>query len=356
MELFVSNSLVKSDPVLPALDKARAALAVAYANRDASAAKDVIDQAAAVKVYSARRDGGLELARQAGEIQVRAEWTLGRILIAMKESGERDAGGKGPRIECPAGTQLPKLSDLGISKKLSSKAQTMAGLSEGDLDEQIQEAVKAEKPPTSTAVVREAKKRQRKKKKADKKQTLSKANIDAPPEERRYSVIYADPPWQYECNLDNDRAVDNHYPTMEHGGILSLKVGGRTVSEVAHDDAILFMWTTSPKVSEACEVIKEWGFRYVGCAIWDKQNIGIGNYFRIQHEILMYATRGKIGTPEVPDRPTWSVYSEKRGKHSVKPSAFYGVIENMYRDCTRIELFSRGKRDGWDAWGYEVDG
>lgn len=162
---------------------------------------------------------------------------------------------------------------------------------------------------------------------------------------KTYPVIYADPPWRYDYAESDSRQIENHYPTMDLNDICALPV-----SEISTKDSILFMWTTSPKLLESFDVISSWGFTYRTCAIWDKKKIGMGYYFRQQHEILIVATKGEIPAPPVSSRIS-SVISIDRSNHSAKPDEFYEIIENMYPDLPKIELFSRNKRDGWESWG-----
>lgn len=171
---------------------------------------------------------------------------------------------------------------------------------------------------------------------------------DFPP--GKYAVIYADPPWQYDHQATENRAIENQYPTMTIEEICTLPV-----NDLVLDDAILFLWTTSPKLAQGMQVITAWGFEYITCAIWDKVNIGQGYYFRQQHELLLVAKCGDIPAPLPEARPSWSIYTEKRTGHSVKPVKFYDVIEQMYPEFPKIELFSRSSRQGWDAWGNQAN-
>lgn len=162
---------------------------------------------------------------------------------------------------------------------------------------------------------------------------------------RRFPVIYADPPWKYDYAESESRAIENQYPTMDIGDICALPV-----NELASDDAVLFMWATAPKLREAFAVIDAWGFNYKTCAIWDKQKMGMGYYFRVQHELLMIATRGAIPAP-LPDARERSVLSIPYSKHSAKPHEFYGIIEKMYPGLPKVELFCRTPQPGWSVWG-----
>lgn len=166
--------------------------------------------------------------------------------------------------------------------------------------------------------------------------------------DRKYPVIYADPPWRYEFAESETRAIENQYPTMTLEDIKALPVSG-----LATDDAILFMWATSPKLEEAFEVIRAWGFTYRSSAIWVKNQLGMGYYFRQQHELLLVATRGSMPAPAPAVRPR-SVFTSDRTEHSAKPAEFAQYIEAMYPTLPRVELFCRSPRDGWNVWGNQA--
>lgn len=163
-----------------------------------------------------------------------------------------------------------------------------------------------------------------------------------------YPVIYADPPWRYEHVKTENRAIENQYPTMDLDEICALDVSG-----LATEDAVLFLWATSPKLAESMRVVESWGFTYRTCMVWVKDQIGMGYYARQQHELLLIAARGELPTPEPANRPS-SVVNAPRAEHSAKPNVFYALIERMYPDIPKIELFSRAPREGWAAWGNQV--
>lgn len=177
---------------------------------------------------------------------------------------------------------------------------------------------------------------------------ISKCNAELNTD-KKYAVIYADPPWQYEHSKTDSRKIENQYPTMTLEDIKSLPV-----NNIALEDCILFLWTTSPKLTEAMEVITAWGFTYRTCAVWDKQKIGMGYYFRQQHELLLVAVKCNIPAPLPANRPS-SIFSYPRGEHSKKPVEVYGMIESMYGELPKIELFARNKHNqNWHVWGNEV--
>lgn len=168
-------------------------------------------------------------------------------------------------------------------------------------------------------------------------------------EDQRYDVILADPPWRYRVAAVPRIAIENHYPTLSIEEIASLNV-----ADIAADDCVLFLWTTTAKLEESFTVVRAWGFEYVTSAVWDKERIGLGYYFRGQHEFLLVCKRGAPPKPAEGSRPS-SVIRERRTKHSVKPQRAYEIIEAMYPNARKAELFARNHRPGWDCWGNEVE-
>jgi N6-adenosine-specific RNA methylase IME4 len=163
---------------------------------------------------------------------------------------------------------------------------------------------------------------------------------------KRYQIIYADPPWRYDFSKDSADRIEAHYPTM-------------TVDEIcaavppAEDNAVLYLWATAPKLLEALRVMKSWGFAYKTQAVWDKTWVGMGYWFRGQHEILLVGVRGKFSPPSPTTRQS-SVYREKKTEHSRKPEYFRALIDKQFPNCTKLEMFARQKSRGWDVWGNEV--
>lgn len=161
-----------------------------------------------------------------------------------------------------------------------------------------------------------------------------------------FDVLYADPPWRYEFAETDNRAIENHYPTMDLQGICNLK-------PPVMDNAVLFMWATATKIDEALEVIAAWGFDYKTSMVWVKDKIGMGYYVRNQHELLLIAKRGDIPVPAPDCRPS-SVVEAPRLEHSRKPDEFYELIETMYPGRVYGEMFARRPRAGWGSWGNQV--
>jgi len=179
---------------------------------------------------------------------------------------------------------------------------------------------------------------------------LPRPESETPPmKDGEYRVLYVDPPWRYDgVETPDARQIENHYPTMALDELKALKD-----KIPAADDSIMFMWATSPKLTEAMDLLAEWGFNYRTCMVWVKDKIGMGYYARQQHELLLIARRGNPGVPDPAARPA-SVIEAPRGAHSAKPHEFYDVLEAMYPDASRVELFARNEREGWASWGNEV--
>ncbi len=164
----------------------------------------------------------------------------------------------------------------------------------------------------------------------------------------RYRVIYADPPWKYgNTQPDYHGEQADHYRLMELAEICELPV-----PELAEDNAVLFMWATSPILEESFSVVRSWGFRYKSSFIWDKVRHNMGHYNSVRHELLLVCTRGSC-QPDVP-KLFDSVQSIERTEHSRKPEEFRTIIDTIYPHGRRIELFARTAAPGWDAWGNEV--
>lgn len=170
--------------------------------------------------------------------------------------------------------------------------------------------------------------------------------------DKKYNIIYADPPWEYR-NMGNIQATANaHYQTIKQKDIEALPI-----ENLAADNCILFMWATFPKLQEALNTIKAWGFEYktVGFT-WVKKNkngsnfFGVGWYTKSNAEVCLIGVKGK--SPKVSNSVS-SIIESVREEHSKKPDIVRNKIIEFAGDITRIELFARQHADGWDCWGNE---
>lgn len=177
-----------------------------------------------------------------------------------------------------------------------------------------------------------------------------------------YKVLLCDPPWKFqywgEGARDTGRHVNLKYDLMDTEGICRLPVG-----EIAAPDSVLFLWATWPNLLDALKVIGAWGFTYrtlgfvwVKTARGGQYATGMGYYTRSNSEPCLLATRGKSlqrqarNVHEVIDDTLISL----RREHSRKPDSQYALIERLFGDVPRVELFARRRYRGWDAWGNQL--
>ena len=103
--------------------------------------------------------------------------------------------------------------------------------------------------------------------------------------------------------------------------------------------------------------MKEFGYELHARMIWDKEN-GIAPAFtvRFSHEYLLwFYKKGKMLKPRAETRGKYTtVLREASTKHSKKPRCAYEMLEDMFPNATKIELFARETRDGWDCFGNEI--
>lgn len=174
---------------------------------------------------------------------------------------------------------------------------------------------------------------------------------------RRYSIIYADPPWSYPKTggtTSSRGMAKQHYQTMPLEEICALPVG-----EIAAENCALFLWATFPQISQALAAIEAWGFTYFGAAfVWVKRNaktgkdsFGMGYWTRANPEVCLLAFRGRMKPMRHDIRQL--VYAPA-GRHSEKPPEIRDQIVSLCGDLPRIELFARERAEGWDAWGSEL--
>jgi len=184
---------------------------------------------------------------------------------------------------------------------------------------------------------------------------------------KKYNIIYADPPWEYNDKSLERGGAERHYKTISLKEICEIPI-----RKLSNEDSILFMWGTWPKLFEAEKVINFWGFEYKTCAfVWVKTNKktntkqysflpkdnldsfwGMGGWTRANTEFCLLATKGNpkrlnCGIHQI-------IYSPVQ-KHSQKPEEAKERIIKLCGDLPRIELFARQKTDGWDVWGNEVE-
>lgn len=203
-------------------------------------------------------------------------------------------------------------------------------------------------PPRSTESLRAHVKKSRR---AEREHELADATLEASRAfgSKLYGVIYADPPWRFEPwsrETGMDRAADNHYPTMELDDIAELEIP-------AAIHCALFLWVTVPFLELGIRLMHRWNFEYKTACAWHKPVPGTGYWFRNQLELLLVGTRGDVPAPAMGEQSP-QVVTAAQGRHSRKPDEFAEMIEAMFPNVPKLEMFARGPRPGWDVWGSEA--
>jgi N6-adenosine-specific RNA methylase IME4 len=171
----------------------------------------------------------------------------------------------------------------------------------------------------------------------------------------RYRAIIADPAWQFKLRSKKGEAKSPqaHYRCMPFDEMAALPV-----SHLAADDCALFMWAWAPMIPEALALMTAWGFKFKTMGTWAKQSstgrkwhFGPGYILRGAAEYYMVGT---IGKPQRKSKSVRNLIIAPVREHSRKPDNLHADVEALY-DGPYAELFGRSRRQGWDAWGNQLD-
>lgn len=302
------------------------------------------------------REQKLREAQEINDAVLDAEMRIGELMAkvpkATKGTGAnqyaKPEGAKNDTAVDFSKSKADIIKDAGFTPKQVQRFQTMAAHPE------IVEQVKAEARENDDIASRaDILKRIKAEKKRQEQQESIREQIDKPKTtnhvdifttNKKYRVIYADPPWSYNDKQDTGMlgGAVKHYTTMPLDDICALPVP-------AADNAVLFMWVTSPLLEDSFKVINAWGFKYKSSFVWDKVAHNMGHYNSVRHEFLLIATKGSC-TPDV-KKLYDSVVSIERTEHSRKPKEFREMIDTLYPVGERLEMFAREAPEGWDVWG-----
>lgn len=172
---------------------------------------------------------------------------------------------------------------------------------------------------------------------------------------KRFGTILADPPWRFQ-NRTGKMAPEHRrlsrYETMTLEDIASLPV-----PDVSADVAHLYLWVPNALLPDGIRLMEAWGFRYKTNLVWHKvrkdggsDGRGVGFYFRNVTELVLFGVKGKNARTLAPGRRQVNMLETRKREHSRKPDELYELVEA----CSRgpfLELFARGTREGWTAWG-----
>jgi N6-adenosine-specific RNA methylase IME4 len=295
-----------------------------------------------------------EEAQMLAEALLDAEVKIGEILARMpKASGKHWENKRESKILTteestfeakpkPIETKQEAATKLGFNKQQVERFQTLAANKE--IVEQIkQEARENDDLATRTAVLQVVKIKEREQSIVKQKKDIEQGNITAITD--TYDVISIDPPWPYGREYDPSTSrVANPYPEMsiEEIGNINLPI---------KDDAVLLLWTTHKFLPDSFQLLEKWGFNYKATMVWDKKQIGMGAWFRMQCEFCVVGIKGK----PIWENTTYSeIISERRREHSRKPDSFFELINRICYG-KKLEYFSREAREGWDIFGNDTE-
>ena len=317
--------------------------------KDIETGVNFLDKIKALETYAKATKQDSEIVKQVQEQKIRSMRILGKLLQETEfESGARGVpGNQYTLVELPKETPpKPRLSDFGISRKESHTYQTIAAIPAPEFEKQIEEVQSNDSTVKELTVSSFYNTGKTIKRREEQDALREELNDTVVLDTGVYDLIYCDPPWRYDFSSTSNRDIENHYPTMSIDDLMQMEIP-------AADNCVLYMWATSPKLVEAINLINSWGFTYKTHAIWDKEKIGMGYWFRGQHELLMVATKGSV-SPPMPDQRKSSVIKEPRSAHSKKPDIVYEWLEEWFPGSSKIELFARNTRDGWQSWGNQI--
>ena len=176
---------------------------------------------------------------------------------------------------------------------------------------------------------------------------------------KRYGIFYSDPPWAQKkgglrkSRPNQDRELD--YQTLTVDGIKEIHREFFLSGSTNHN---VFMWTIDKYLHQTEKMMEELGYSLHARIVWDKEN-GVAPAFTVRytHEYLLwFYVKGKMLKPSIEMRGKYTtVLRERSTVHSKKPECAYRMIEDMFPDARKIELFARNRREGWQSWGNEVE-
>lgn len=162
----------------------------------------------------------------------------------------------------------------------------------------------------------------------------------------------ADPPWPQtkggRRKVRPKQGRDLDYPTLSLLEIMKI------LSKV--EARVLFLWAIDKYLFAAEHIATTLGYKRHARLIWDKTN-GVAPAFtvRFSHEYLLWFYKPPLLPIAKSMRGHFTtVFREKPIRHSQKPAAAYHLIESLYSTYTKLELFARNYRPGWDSWGNEL--
>lgn len=296
-------------------------------------AKSIGAKAEALRTHALRVHDP-EMARRMGEIYLWAQHRMGELCASLETRP-----GMKPVITGDLRFKAEALRQANLSHGQATRCETLAQIERPEYGKQLSEPML----PTIAQLVLWVRRR---KAESTENPTCTVQDLQELIDSgRQFGTLYADPPWPYE-NQGTRSATDEHYdtPTMEW-------ISALPVEKLSAPDAHLHLWTTTGFIREALALVESWGFAYKSMLIWVKPEMGIGNYWRVSHEILLLGVRGRC---TFLDKGQSSWLQCSRGAHSEKPEEIRHRIEKV-SPGPRLEMFARRGAPNWTSWGNEIE-
>lgn len=171
--------------------------------------------------------------------------------------------------------------------------------------------------------------------------------------DKKYQIIYADPPWDLGRGGNGHYGLKNNQKRTPYNYMDINEIMNLPVKNIADKNCHLYLWVINKYIEYAYGVARSWGFKPSCLVTWckPKHGIGMGGTFVQTTEHLLFCRRGILKAKKRINT-TW--HEHKRHAHSVKPKIFRDMAVEISGDLPRIELFARQKTEGWDVWGNEV--
>jgi N6-adenosine-specific RNA methylase IME4 len=171
----------------------------------------------------------------------------------------------------------------------------------------------------------------------------------------RFCTVLADPPWRFQNSTG--KIAPEHRRLSRYGTLSLEQIKALPVFDIVADPAHLYLWVPNALLAEGLAVMKAWGFTYKSNIVWHKirkdggpDGRGVGFYFRNVTELVLFGVRGRNARTLAPARRQVNFIASRKREHSKKPDELYPIIEAC-SSGPYVELFARGARPGWSAWG-----
>lgn len=170
-----------------------------------------------------------------------------------------------------------------------------------------------------------------------------------------WQLAVIDPPWRWQAwGKRNNREVPYETMTIDD-------LAATDICSLLTPDAVVLLWVIDPMLPHAMRIVDTWGLKYATVGFyWTKyrpsgaEHIGTGYYTRANPEQAWLLVRGK-GLPRI-DQSVRRWLHAPVGAHSQKPDEFFARAARLFGAVSKVEIFARTRRPGWDALGREIDG